>query len=213
MSEILEITLRTIHISATATLLATLWSIPMGSLIALKNFPTKQLIISIFNALMGMPTVALGLILYLLLSSSGLLGSLNILFTPLAIIIGQALLITPILISLTTNALETVDPEIKDLARTLGASETETSITILAEAKASVILALIASFTRAFAELGVALSVGANLRGGTRILTTAIAMEVQRGQIQHSLTLTAILLTIVFATTITTNLIQTRRRT
>ncbi len=212
MSEILEITLRTIHISATATLLATLWSIPMGSLIALKNFPTKQLIISIFNALMGMPTVALGLILYLLLSSSGPLGSLNILFTPLAIIIGQALLITPILISLTTNALETVDPEIKDLARTLGASETETSITILAEAKASVILALIASFTRAFAELGVALSVGANLRGGTRILTTAIAMEVQRGQIQHSLTLTAILLTIVFATTITTNLIQTRRR-
>lgn len=213
MSEILEITLRTIHISATATLLATLWSIPMGSLIALKNFPTKQLIISIFNALMGMPTVALGLILYLLLSSSGPLGSLNILFTPLAIIIGQALLITPILISLTTNALETVGPEIKDLARTLGASETETSITILAEAKASVILALIASFTRAFAELGVALSVGANLRGGTRILTTAIAMEVQRGQIQHSLTLTAILLTVVFATTITTNLIQTRRRT
>lgn len=213
MSEILEITLRTIHISATATLLATLWSIPIGTLVALKNFPAKQLVKGMFNALMGMPTVALGLILYLLLSSSGPLGSLNILFTPIAMIIGQALLITPILISLTTNALEAIDPEIKDLARTLGASETETSLAVLAEAKAGVILALMASFARAFAELGVALSVGANLRGGTRILTTAIAMEVQRGQIQHSLTLTAILLAIVFVTTIATNIFQTRRRT
>ena len=211
MSEILDITLRSIHISATATLLATLWSLPLGTIIALKNFLAKQLIKGIFNALMGMPTVALGLILYLLLSSSGPLGSLDILFTPLAIIIGQALLITPILISLTTNVVESVDPEIKDLAKTLGASETEASLTILAESKTGVILALIASFTRAFAELGVALSVGANLRGGTRILTTAIAMEVQRGQIHQSLTLTAILLTIVFAITITTNLLQRRK--
>ena len=211
MSEILDITLRTIHISTTATLLSTLWSLPLGTLIGLKNFPAKQLIKGIFNALMGMPTVALGLILYLLLSSSGPLGFTDILFTPLAIIIGQALLITPILISLTTNAVESVDPEIKDLAKTLGASETEASLTILAESKTGVILALIASFTRAFAELGVALSVGANLRGGTRILTTAIAMEVQRGQIHQSLTLTAILLTIVFAITITTNLLQRRK--
>ena len=210
MSEILDITLRTIHISVTATLLATLWSIPTATLIALKNFSAKQLTKSIFNALMGMPTVALGLILYLLLSSSGPLGFTNILFTPIAIIIGQALLITPILISLTTNALEAVDPEIKDLARTLGASETETSLTVLTEARTGVILALVASFTRAFAELGVALSVGANLRGGTRILTTAIAMEVQRGQIHLSLTLTAILLAIVLATTITTNVLQRR---
>lgn len=211
MSEILEITLRSIHISATATLLATLWSIPLGTTIALKEFPAKQLIKATFNALMGMPTIALGLILYLLLSSTGPLGSLDILFTPLAIIIGQALLITPILTSLTTNALESIDPEIKDLAKTLGASETEASLTIIAEAKTSIMLALIASFTRAFAELGVALSVGANLRGGTRILTTAIAMEVQRGQIENSLTLTTILLTIVLAITITTNLLQRRK--
>ena len=211
MSEILEITIRSIHISATATLLATLWSLPTATLIALKNPPAKQLIKSIFNALMGLPTVALGLILYLLLSSSGPLGSLDMLFTPIAIIIGQALLITPILISLTTNALENIDPEIKDLARTLGATETETSLTILAESKTGVILAFIASFTRAFAELGVALSVGANLRGGTRILTTAIAMEVNAGKIENSLTLTAILLTIVFAITITTNLLERRK--
>jgi tungstate transport system permease protein len=211
VSEILDITLRSLHISVTATLLATLWSLPTATIMALKDFRARQLAKGIFNALMGMPTVALGLILYLLLSTAGPLGSLDILFTPLAIVIGQALLVTPILISLITNAVESINPEIKDLARTLGASEAEASLAILSEAKASILLALIAGFTRAFAELGVALSVGANLRGGTRILTTAIAMEVQRGQVEHGLTLTAILLSVVFVITIATNLLQRRK--
>lgn len=211
MSEILEITLRSVYISGTATLLSSLWGLPLGTIIGLKEFEGKQLAKGIFNALLGMPTVALGLILYLLFSQSGPLGSLDILYTPLAIIMGQAVLITPVMVSLTINAVESVDPEIKDLAKTLGASETETSLTVLGESKAGVFLAFIASFTRAFAELGVAISVGANLRGGTRVLTTAIAMEVQRGKIELSLAMTAILLTVVFAITLATNLLQRRR--
>lgn len=211
MSEILEITLRSVYISGTATLLSSLWSLPLGTIIGLKEFEGKQVAKGIFNALLGMPTVALGLILYLLLSQSGPLGSLDILYTPLAIIIGQAILITPVMASLTINAVESVELEIKDLAKTLGASETETSLTVLGESKAGVVLAFIASFTRAFAELGVAISLGANLRGGTRVLTTAIAMEVHRGKIELSLAMTAVLLTVVFAITLATNLLQRRR--
>ncbi len=205
-----QITVRSLYISGTATLLSVLWSLPLGMFIGMKTFLGKQLIKGIFNALIGMPTVALGLILYLLFSRSGALGFLRLFPTLQAIIIGQAILITPIIVSLTASAVESVDPEIKDLAKTLGASEIEASLAVLRESRSGVILAVIASFNRALAELGIALAVGANIRGKTQVLTTVIAMEVNRGEITYSITLMVILLAIVFSISTLTNLLQRR---
>jgi tungstate transport system permease protein len=207
---IFHITVRSLYISGTATLLSVLWSLPLGMLIGMKTFPGKQLIKGAFNALIGMPTVALGLILYLLFSRSGALGFLHLFPTLQAIIIGQAILITPIIVSLTISAVESVDPEIKDLAKTLGASEIEASLAVLRESRSGVVLAVIASFNRAIAELGIALAVGANIRGKTQVLTTVIAMEVNRGEITYSITLMVILLAIVFSINTLTNLLQRR---
>jgi tungstate transport system permease protein len=207
---IFQITVRSLQISGTATLLSVLWSLPLGIIVGMKSFPGKQLTKGVFNALLGMPTVALGLILYLLFSRTGQLGFLHLFPSPQAIIIGQAILVTPILVSLTISAVESVDPEIKDLAKTLGASEAEASLAVLREAGGGVVLAVIASFNRAIAELGVALAVGANLRGSTQVLTTVIAMEVNRGNLENSIQLMVILLAIVFSITLVTNFLQRR---
>ena len=205
-----QITVRSLQISGTATLLSVLWSLPLGIIVGMKSFQGKQLTKGVFNALLGMPTVALGLILYLLFSRTGQLGFLHLFPSSQAIIIGQAILVTPILVSLTISAVESVDPEIKDLAKTLGASEAEASLTVLREAGGGVVLAVIASFNRAIAELGVALAVGANLRGSTQVLTTVIAMEVNRGNLENSIQLMVILLAIVFSITLVTNFLQRR---
>lgn len=205
-----QITVRSLQISGTATLLSVLWSLPLGIIVGMKSFPGKQLTKDVFNALLGMPTVALGLILYLLFSRTGQLGFLHLFPSSQAIIIGQAILVTPILVSLTISAVESVDPEIKDLAKTLGASEAEASLTVLREAGGGVVLAVIASFNRAIAELGIALAVGANLRGSTQVLTTVIAMEVNRGNLENSIQLMVILLAIVFSITLVTNFLQRR---
>lgn len=207
---IFQITIRSLHISGTATLLSALWSLPLGILVGMKSFPGKQFVRGIFNALLGMPTVALGLILYILFSRTGALGLLHLFPSPQAMIIGQAILVTPIIVSLTTSAVESVDPEIADLAKTLGASELEASLAVLRESIAGVVLAIIASFNRAIAELGVALAVGGNIRGFTQVLTTTIALEINRGKIEYGIRLMTMLLAIVFTITILTNLLQRR---
>jgi len=126
-------------------------------------------------------------------------------------IIGQAILITPITVSFITNAIESVDPEIKDLAKTLGASETEASIAVLKESMSGVALAVTASFNRAIAELGVVLMVGGNIAGFTSVLTTTIALETNKGEIALAIALAIILLLIVSTVSIAVNLIQRRR--
>ena len=162
---ILQITIRSIQISGTATLLASLWSLPLGILVGMKRFPGKQLAKGIFNALLGVPTIALGLILYLLFSRTGAFGFLHLFPSPQGIIIGQAILVTPIIISLSISAVESVDPEITDLAKTLGATEIEASLAVLRESIAGVALAIVVSFNRAIAELGIALAIGGNIIG------------------------------------------------
>ena len=205
---VLDATLRSLYVSGTATLLAVTWSIPLGLLIGSKEFKGRKLLKGLFNALLGIPTVGLGLILYLILSKSGPLGILNILYTPSAIILGQAILITPIAVSFTTSAIEAIGPEIKDLARTLGASESEANFTLLQEAIPSVALAIVASFNRAVAELGLALMLGGNISGLTRVLTTSIALETTRGNFELGIALTIILLLIVFSLNSITNLFK-----
>jgi tungstate transport system permease protein len=206
--EILDIAVRAIAISGGATLFAALWSLPLGILLGLKRFRGRSIVKDFFNAMIGMPTVSLGLILYMLFSRSGPLGFLHLLYTPLAVTIGQAVLVTPIITSFVSNTVESVDPRIRDLARTLGASETQASIAVLKESVNGVILAVIASFNRAIAELGVALMIGGNLRGFTRVLTTSIALETTRGELILGITLTMILLAIVFMLNFLVNFVQ-----
>ena len=164
--------------------------------------------VGFFNALMGMPTVALGLILYLLFSKTGPLGPLHLLYNPLGIMVGQAILVTPIVVSFTVGAIEALDPEVRLLAKTLGASKIQESLTVIREAGRGVVLALAASFNRAVAELGVALMVGGNIRGITRVLTTAIALETVRGEIELGIALTIVLLLIVFTLNLALNILQ-----
>ncbi|MCS7095974.1 MAG: ABC transporter permease [Candidatus Bathyarchaeota archaeon] len=200
-----QTTLLSLLVSGTATLLAFLWGVPIAALIALKSFRGKLLIKSMFNALVGIPTVALGLILYMLLSRSGPLGFLGLLYTPTAIIIGEAVLVTPLIISLASSAIEAVDPEIISLAKTLGASESQASTAVLREAANGLMVAGIMGFNRAISELGVALMVGGNM-----VLTTRIAAQINY-DIALSLSLTIILLLVVFAANILAYIIRRRK--
>jgi tungstate transport system permease protein len=171
-------------------------------LIAMKEFPGKTLIKSFFSTLIGLPTVVLGLILFLIFSKGGPMGFLGLLYTPAAIIIGQAILVTPILVSIGVSAIESVDPEIMNLSKTLGASESQAQIAVLKEAINGVILSDLASFNRAIGELGVVLLVGGNIAGGgnrTDVLTTAISRNVQIGETGFAVALGILLVLILFS--------------
>jgi len=207
---IYSIVFRSLYVSGLATAMATLWSIPIAVILGMRNFLGKRFIRASFNAFLGMPTVVLGLILFLLLKRSGPFGIFGLLFTPLAISIGQAILMTPILVSFITSAIESIDVELRDLAKTLGSTEFQASTAILREATGGVVLAIIAGFNRAFSELGVAMMIGGNVHGRTRLLTTAIALEINRAEIAFSIALGVILLGIVFTITLILNYIRRR---
>jgi tungstate transport system permease protein len=209
---LVDITLRSLAISGLATIAASLWSIPFGALIGLGRFRGRVLIRGLFNALLGVPTVTLGLVLYLLISKSGPLGFLRLLYTPGAIILGQAILITPIIVSFVANTLEAVDPEVRSLALTLGSTDTGAALAVLNESLEGVLLSVTAGFNRALAELGVALMVGGNIRGVTRVLTTYIALETGRGEIALGIAFTVLLLSIVGFVNLSMNLVQRRLR-
>jgi len=207
---LMEITLRSLVVSGLATVLASSWSMPLGLLIGLGGFRGRLIVRGAFNALLGVPTVALGLVLYLLFSRSGPLGFLHLLYTPAAMVIGQAILISPIIVSFVASTLEAVDPEIRALALTLGATEMRARLTVLSESLGGVILAVTASFNRAIAELGVALMLGGNIRGLTRVLTTSIALETARGEVALSIALAVVLMAIVAAVNLLMSLAQRR---
>jgi tungstate transport system permease protein len=189
---------RSLLFSGVAAILAVLWATPIAMLLGLKNFRGKSIIKGFFTAMIGVPTVALGLFLWLLLSKAGPLGFLGLLYTPGAIILGEALLVTPLIVSIATNAIESVDPEMINLAKTLGASESQASIAVLKEAVNGIIFSNAAGFNRAIAELGVALMVGGNLAGFTDVLTTDISNFTSRGDFSTAIALGIILLAIVF---------------
>jgi len=208
--EVVAVTVRSLGVSGSATLLAASFAIPLSLAIVLKSFRGKPVLLGFFNAMIGMPTVALGLILYLLFSKTGPLGPLHLLYNPVGIMLGQAVLITPLIVSFTTSALEAVNPDVRLLARTLGASNLQEAAAVVREASTGILLAVAASFNRAVAELGIALMVGGNIKGLTQVLTTAIALETVRGEIELGIALTVILLLIVFALNLAVNLFKRR---
>jgi tungstate transport system permease protein len=193
---------RSLLFSGTAVILAILWGTPLSMLIAMKDFRGKTIIKTALNTLIGLPTVVLGLILFLMFSRGGPLGFLGLLYTPAAIIIGQAILVTPILVSIGVSAIESVDPEIMSLAQTLGASESQAQVAVLKEAVNGIVLSDIASFNRAIGELGVVLLVGGNIEGGgnmTSVMTSAISRYTQISEIGLAIALGIFLILILFA--------------
>jgi tungstate transport system permease protein len=204
--ELVEITLRSLQVSFIAVLIASAIGVPLGVAIGMRDFKGKRFLKTIFTTLIGMPTVALGLILFLLLARNGPFGYFQLLYTVQGISLGEAVLVIPIVVSFTTSAIESKERDrLKDLAHTLGASELDTSLSILREASTPIVLAVIAAFNRAFAELGVAMMLGANIRGLTRVLTTNIALQTAMGEIGLSIALSIILMTVVFTLNIITS--------
>ncbi len=194
--QVVEITVRSLSISFTSVLLASIICIPLGGIIEFREFRGKRWLINVIQTLYSLPTVTVGLFVFLLLSRSGPLGSLGLLFTPTGMIVGQTVLITPIMVGLTISAVGGVGQQIRDTARSLGATEFQTIITVIKEAKPAVLAAVLLGFGRALSEVGVAMMIGGNIRGYTRVLTTAIALETSMGYIEISIALGIILLSI-----------------
>ena len=208
--EVMEIAWRSLRISVISTLLASIICLPLGSLIHFHRFRGKRIVISLIQTFYSIPTVAIGLFVFVLFSRAGPLGGLNILFTPTIMVLGQMILITPILLGLTISALSGVDRTILDTARSLGASGFQTAVVVLREARFAVTAAVIMGFGRAISEIGIALMVGGNIRGFTRVITTAISLETSKGNFELSIALGIILIFIALVVNVVMNRIQQR---
>ena len=208
--EVLEIAGRSLSISLTSAILASLICLPLGSLIHFNHFRGKRFLINLIQTFYSIPTVVIGLFVFVFFSRAGPLGGLGLLFTPVTMVIGQMILITPILLGLTIAALSGVDRVILDTARSLGASGWQTTLVVLREARFAVMAAVIMGFGRAISEVGIALMVGGNIRGFTRIITTTISLETSKGDLELSLALGIILILIALIVNTILNRIQQR---
>ena len=208
--EVMEISGRSLAIAATSCSITALICLPLGSLIQFSSFPGKRLIINIIQTAYSIPTVAIGLIVFILFSTAGLLGELNLLFTPAVMVIGQVILVTPIMLGLTISALKGVDKSISETALSLGANRFQAAVITLKHARYAVLTAVIMGFGRAISEVGIALMVGGNIKGVTRTLTTAISLETSKGGIELSLALGIILILIALVINLSLNRLQQR---
>jgi tungstate transport system permease protein len=208
--ELIRITKLSIYISFTATLIASLIAIPTGGIIYYYEFRGKRTIINLIQTLYSIPTVIVGLFLFLLISKQGPFGFLKLLFTPTGMVIGQMLLILPILIGFTITALVGVSIQIKELAISMGANTYQTIITIIKEARYAIMSAVILGFGRAISEVGVSILIGGNIRGFTRTFTTAISLETSRGNLILSIALGLILLSLALIINLLLNYLQGR---
>jgi len=176
---------------------ATLLGLPLGAAIAVARFPGRQAVIVVLNALMGLPPVVVGLVVYLLLSRAGPFGELGLLFTPPAMVIAQAVLILPILAALTRQAVEDAWREYEEQLRSLGASGTTAALTLVWDTRYSLVTAVLAGLGRASAEVGAVMIVGGNIDGVTRVMTTTIALETSKGDLPLALGLGLVLIGVV----------------
>jgi len=190
--------LLSLRVSATAVFFSALIAIPLGALIGLKEFRGRHLVVNIINTLMGLPPVVVGLFVYLLLSSSGSLAPLNLLYTPTAMIIAQLIMAVPIVMGITISSVRSVGANIVDTAVSLGATGWQLAWTVLSEARISLLTAIITSFGAAISEVGAIMLVGGNIRFYTRTLTGAVFLYTRMGEFGMALALGIILLALAF---------------
>ena len=196
-SKLVEIVLLSLRVSLSAVAISALLGLPVGAAIAVGRFPGRQTVIVLLNALMGLPPVVVGLLVYLLLSRAGPLGPLGILFTPSAMVIAQSILILPIIAALSRQAIEDAWREHEEQLRSLGAGRMNAALTLLWDTRFSLLTTILAGFGRAAAEVGAVMIVGGNIDGVTRVMTTAIALETSKGDLPLALGLGIILIVIV----------------
>ena len=210
--EVVGIASLSLQVSGIATLLAAAVGIPAGVLIALNEFPLKRALRSLINTLMGVPPVVVGLFVFLMVSRAGPLGSFGVLFTPTAMIAAQFILVTPIVTGLTIAAAGAVDRSVIETAISLGAKRYETMLLVINEARQALVVATIAGFGRAIAEVGAVMIVGGDIRWSTRVLTTAIMLETSRGDYSLAIALGLILLAVAFVINLAISYLQGGRR-
>jgi len=206
--EIFSIVLVSLRVSCVAIIFAIVIGVPLGFIIATKQFPGKRTIATILNTLMALPAVVVGLTVYAFLSRRGPLGMFGLLFTQTAMAIGQIVLATPIIAALTMSAIQGVDIKVRRTALTLGATGIQAAWVVLSEAKFGLMSAIIAGFGRIIAEIGSAMMLGGNIKGSTRTITTAIALETSKGEFGLGIALGIILLIIAFGINILLHRLQ-----
>jgi len=192
-----EIVVLSLQVSLSAVVLATALGLPLGAAVAVGRFPGRHALIVLLNALMGLPPVVVGLVVYLLLSRAGPLGELGLLFTPAAMVLAQTVLITPIIAALTRQAIEDAWREYEEQLRSLGAGRMSAALTLVWDTRFSLLTAVLAGLGRASAEVGAVMIVGGNIDGVTRVMTTTIALETSKGDLPLALGLGVVLIAIV----------------
>lgn len=210
--ELLEIIAVSLNVSIFSTIIAGIIGIPVGLHIAMRDFYFKRLLITCLNTLLALPTVVIALLVYTFISRKGLLGSLDLLYTQKAIIIGQIILIFPILTTYTISAVSRIEERYRKTAFTLGANMFQTVVVVMREAKFALLAAVIIAFGRVIAEVGISMMLGGNAKGFTRTMTTAMALEYDKGEFVLSVALGIVLLLISFAVNLVLNYFQGKGR-
>ena len=195
--EVFAIAWLSLRVSISAVALGSVIGIPAGALVAITTFPGRNGVTAILNAFMGLPAVVVGLVVYLLLSRSGPLGALGLLFTPTAMIFAQTILVTPLIAALTRQMIEDADRELGEQLRSMRLSVGQRARTLVVDARFSLVVAVLAAFGRAVSEVGAVLVVGGNIAGHTRTMTTAISLETQKGDLPLALSLGVVLIALV----------------
>lgn len=187
------------RVSIVATAAAALMAVPAGLFISAREFRGKRQLVTLINTMLSLPTVVIGLFVYSLIGRSGALGAMRLLFTPTAIIIGQVILALPVITALTYAAADSVDKRVRMTALTLGAGRRQADLAVLAAARTGILAAVTAGFGRVISEVGSVIMLGGNIKGFTRTITTAIAMETSKGEFGRSAVLAVILLAVALA--------------
>ena len=206
--DLIHATALSLRVSVAGTIVAALAGIPIGTWLGSSTFRGRRAIVVLTNTLMAMPTVLVGLLLYALLSNHGPLGMLGLLYTPTAIITGEALLALPLLVALSRGAVENLDPRARETAVMLGAGRAGTLFVLAKEASPALAAAMLSAFGRVVSELGIALMVGGNIRGETRTLTTSMTLATARGDFDLAVALGGVLLVVAFSVVLTAEFLR-----
>ncbi|MCF8068277.1 MAG: ABC transporter permease [Desulfobacterales bacterium] len=197
-AELLTVVSVSLKVSSSSTILASVIGVPLGVFIAFKTFRGKRLVITVLNTLLALPTVVIGLLVYSFISRRGLLGAFDLLYTQKAIIIGQTILIVPVVATFTIAAISRIDIRYRKTALTLGASWFQAACVVIREARFGIFAAIIAAFGRVISEVGISMMLGGNAKGFTRTITTAMALEYDKGEFTLAIALGIILLSLSF---------------
>ena len=211
-SDLVEITLRSLHVTLTALVIACIIAMPLGTFLAIRRFRFRRLVVAVLNALMGLPPVVVGLIVYILLSRSGPFGVFGLLFSPTAMIIAQTIIMVPLIASISHQTIREIWSEYHDLMISLGASRWQRILTLIWDGRRPLLTASLAGFGRGIGEVGAIMIVGGNIDHATRVLTTAIALETGRGDFGLALGLGFVLISLALAVNVATHMLARTER-